>query len=36
MLDNHTMTVIANDLVSIEPYKINVLNIAMGWSSPLE
>lgn len=30
MIDNHTMTVIANDLVPIEPYQSNVLNIAMG------
>lgn len=30
MIDNHTMTVIANDLVPITPYKTNVLNIAMG------
>ncbi|KAJ5180151.1 hypothetical protein N7492_003361 [Penicillium capsulatum] len=30
MIDNHTMTVIANDLVPIEPYQTNVLNIAMG------
>ncbi|CAG8187589.1 unnamed protein product [Penicillium olsonii] len=29
-IDNHTMTVIANDLVPIEPYKTTVLNIAMG------
>jgi FtsP/CotA-like multicopper oxidase with cupredoxin domain len=29
-IDNHTMTVIANDLVPIQPYKTNVLNIAMG------
>ena len=29
-IDNHTMTVIANDIVPIEPYKTNVLNIAMG------
>lgn len=30
MIDNHTMTVIANDLVPIEPYTTSVLNIAMG------
>lgn len=29
-IDNHTLTVIANDLVPIRPYKTNVLNIAMG------
>jgi FtsP/CotA-like multicopper oxidase with cupredoxin domain len=29
-IDNHTMTVIANDLVPIQPYETNVLNIAMG------
>jgi hypothetical protein len=29
-IDNHTMTVIANDLVPIQPYKTNILNIAMG------
>lgn len=30
MIDNHTMTVIANDLVPIEPYNTSVLDIAMG------
>ncbi|KAJ5777184.1 hypothetical protein N7520_000430 [Penicillium odoratum] len=30
MIDNHTMTVIANDLVPITPYETNVLNIGMG------
>jgi FtsP/CotA-like multicopper oxidase with cupredoxin domain len=37
-IDNHTMTVIANDLVPIQPYKTNVLNIAMGksFSYPLD
>ncbi|KAJ5980226.1 hypothetical protein N7481_007524 [Penicillium waksmanii] len=29
-IGNHTLTVIANDLVSITPYKTNVLNLAMG------
>src|SRR4051794_28542219 len=29
-IDNHTMTVKANNLVPIQPYKTNVLNIAMG------
>ncbi|CAI7651201.1 hypothetical protein N7533_012970 [Penicillium manginii] len=29
-IDNHTLTVIANDLVPITPYKTNVLNLAMG------
>ncbi|KAJ5092447.1 hypothetical protein NUU61_007317 [Penicillium alfredii] len=29
-IDNHTLTVIANDLVPIEPYKTNILNIGMG------
>ncbi|KAB8233985.1 multicopper oxidase [Aspergillus alliaceus] len=30
MIDNHTMTVIASDLVPIEPYNTTVLDIAMG------
>ncbi|KAL4948633.1 laccase [Aspergillus filifer] len=30
MVDNHTLTVIASDLVPIEPYETTVLNIAMG------
>jgi FtsP/CotA-like multicopper oxidase with cupredoxin domain len=30
MIDNHTMTVIASDLVPIEPYETTVLNIGMG------
>ncbi|RMZ38338.1 hypothetical protein AFCA_000071 [Aspergillus flavus] len=30
MIDNHIMTVIANDLVPIEPYNTSVLDIAMG------
>ncbi|KAH8432817.1 uncharacterized protein LDX57_010446 [Aspergillus melleus] len=30
MIDNHTLTVISNDLVPIEPYNTTVLNIAMG------
>lgn len=30
MIDNHTMTVIANDFVPIEPYQTKVLNIGMG------
>lgn len=30
MIDNHTMTVIASDLVPIEPYTTNVLDIGMG------
>ncbi|KAL4808784.1 laccase [Aspergillus unguis] len=30
MLDNHTLTVIANDLVPIQPYETTVLDIAMG------
>ncbi|KAL1984795.1 hypothetical protein VTN96DRAFT_8639 [Rasamsonia emersonii] len=29
-IDNHTLTVIANDFVPIEPYNTTVLNIAMG------
>lgn len=29
-VDNHTMTVIANDLVPIVPYNTTVLNIGMG------
>jgi FtsP/CotA-like multicopper oxidase with cupredoxin domain len=29
-IDNHTLTVIANDLVPITPYKTNVLNLGMG------
>lgn len=29
-IDNHTMTVIANDLVPIVPYETNVLNIGIG------
>lgn len=29
-IDNHTMTVISNDLVPIKPYKTNILNLAMG------
>jgi FtsP/CotA-like multicopper oxidase with cupredoxin domain len=33
-IDNHTMTVIANDLVPIQPYQTNVLNIAMGEPHP--
>jgi FtsP/CotA-like multicopper oxidase with cupredoxin domain len=30
MIDNHTMTVIASDLVPIKPYNTTVLNIGMG------
>ncbi|KAK8250367.1 Cupredoxin [Phyllosticta capitalensis] len=30
MVDNHTMTVIAADLVPIEPYETTVLNMGMG------
>jgi FtsP/CotA-like multicopper oxidase with cupredoxin domain len=30
MLDNHTMTVIASDLVPITPYETTVLDIGMG------
>jgi hypothetical protein len=30
MIDNHTMTVIASDLVPIQPYTTEVLNIAMA------
>ncbi|KAF2018092.1 multicopper oxidase [Aaosphaeria arxii CBS 175.79] len=30
MIDNHTMTVIASDLVPIEPYEATVLDISMG------
>ncbi|PVH90787.1 laccase-like multicopper oxidase [Periconia macrospinosa] len=30
MIDNHTMTVIASDLVPIEPYETNVIKIGMG------
>ena len=30
MVDNHTMTVIANDFVPIVPYETTVLDIAMG------
>ncbi|KAH8651189.1 multicopper oxidase-domain-containing protein [Xylariales sp. PMI_506] len=30
MVDNHTMTVIASDLVPIEPYQTTVLNLGMG------
>ncbi|KAL3432359.1 laccase [Aspergillus tetrazonus] len=30
MVDNHTLTVIANDLVPIQPYDTTVLDIAMG------
>ncbi|KKY15402.1 putative multicopper oxidase [Diplodia seriata] len=30
MIDNHTLTVIAMDLVPIEPYETTVLDIAMG------
>jgi FtsP/CotA-like multicopper oxidase with cupredoxin domain len=30
MIDNHTMTVVAADLVAIEPYEATVLNIGMG------
>ncbi|KAL4758104.1 Cupredoxin [Aspergillus foveolatus] len=30
MVDNHTLTVIANDLVPIQPYETTVLDIAMG------
>jgi FtsP/CotA-like multicopper oxidase with cupredoxin domain len=30
MIDNHTMTVIASDLVPITPYETTVLNIGMG------
>ncbi|CAD0085750.1 unnamed protein product, partial [Aureobasidium vineae] len=30
MIDNHTMTVIANDLVPIVPYETTVLDISMG------
>ncbi|OJD38659.1 multicopper oxidase [Diplodia corticola] len=30
MIDNHTMTVMAMDLVPIEPYETTVLDIAMG------
>lgn len=30
MIDNHTMTVIASDLVPITPYTTNVLDIGMG------
>ncbi|KAI9925615.1 hypothetical protein ASPWEDRAFT_114197 [Aspergillus wentii DTO 134E9] len=30
MIDNHTLTVMAADLVPIEPYNTSVLNIAMG------
>ncbi|ATY60162.1 laccase-1 precursor [Cordyceps militaris] len=29
-IDNHEMTVIAHDLVPVEPYKVNVLDITMG------
>ncbi|KAI3316497.1 multicopper oxidase [Xylariaceae sp. AK1471] len=29
-IDNHTMTVIASDLVPIEPYNTTILNIGMG------
>ena len=35
MIDNHTMTVITNDLVPIEPYNTTVLNIAMGKYLPI-
>ena len=30
MIDNHTMTVISTDLVPIEPYETDVLDITMG------
>ncbi|PVI01802.1 laccase-like multicopper oxidase [Periconia macrospinosa] len=30
MIDNHTMTVIASDLVPIEPFETNVVTIGMG------
>ena len=30
MIDNHTMQVIAADLVPIEPYETDVINIGMG------
>lgn len=30
MIDNHTMTVIAADLIPIEPYETTVVNIGMG------
>ncbi|KAH7355718.1 multicopper oxidase [Pyrenochaeta sp. MPI-SDFR-AT-0127] len=30
MIDNHTMTVIASDLVPIEPYETSILDIGMG------
>jgi FtsP/CotA-like multicopper oxidase with cupredoxin domain len=30
MIDNHTMKVIASDLVPIQPYETTVLNIGMG------
>jgi multicopper oxidase len=30
MIDNHTMTVIANDLVPIQPYNTTILSIGMG------
>ena len=30
MIDNHTMTVIASDLVAIEPYEATVISIGMG------
>lgn len=31
MIDNHTLQVIASDLVPIEPYETTVLDIGMGW-----
>ncbi|KAF7585885.1 hypothetical protein BBP40_009936 [Aspergillus hancockii] len=30
MIDNHTMTVVASDLVPIQPYNTTVLDVAMG------
>lgn len=33
-IDNHNLTVMANDLVPIRPYSTQVLNIAMGISPP--
>lgn len=32
MIDNHTMTVIASDLVPVTPYETTVLDIGMGRS----
>ncbi|KXG49932.1 Multicopper oxidase, type 2 [Penicillium griseofulvum] len=31
-IDNHTMTVIAMDLVPIKPFVTNVISLGMGWS----